>query len=410
VSGRDATGPELDALWDEAREAFKQRRPRVIRRPFGDGLFSRDEVFGVFPEASRGAGRGVNLWRDGGLVAVDKGDLLPRPSEQYDDYIQRAERNHSPVDLQIYLQDVVHLFGRGIWHKVREVARAGIRELGVPPGGVGATCFFGRYHRTGDGIHFDSGDYLSFVVVGPKKMIFWPREAFPTSSADELTPHRTSGTARFEEHMDGAICLEAGTGDVICWPREYWHIAVSDGLDWALTLNVGFFFTPISVYLDGLLFDPRAPSLFLNQKAASLPASPTLPGDFVSELEHLRGAVQDPDIEAILHIRWLRMLSAKGFHETPAPAEIELDETARVRRGSEEVFFWEDEEEVVVVCDGHTLGLPLGTPAKQLVEAMRAPGAREVSPMLAELAVAPEPGRELVAFLLGTGGLSFADG
>src|SRR5262249_323066 len=125
---------ELSGLWEQARQAFAVRRPRVIRKPFETGLFSRDEVFHVLVDASARAAHSGNIWRNGGLVPVDKGDLLPQRGDRYEEYLQRTERALGTVDLQLYFQDLLHLFSRDIWHKLRDVARIGIRELGLPSG------------------------------------------------------------------------------------------------------------------------------------------------------------------------------------------------------------------------------------------------------------------------------------
>ena len=44
---------------------------------------------------------------------------------------------------------------------------------------------------------------------------------------------------KYDDMIDGSVMLEGAPGDVLYWPRDYWHIAETKSRDLTVSLNIG---------------------------------------------------------------------------------------------------------------------------------------------------------------------------
>ena len=191
-------------------------------------------------------------------TSPDRAELTARPDDQtLDGYIERLGRT---------------LAGRITWcssTKSRRCRRRSsrrqrlccdgpVRPIGMPAGGANLTLIAGDYRLTPFGLHKDEADILTFVVRGRKRLLLWPFEdlcgALGAPDASRAAPFVAPTDFDLSPWRSRAVVLEGTAGDVLAWPREWWHVA-EDGADAPVTLALGLVRTA-----DPLRFVARAAS------------------------------------------------------------------------------------------------------------------------------------------------------
>jgi hypothetical protein len=198
--------------------------------------------------------------------------------------------------------------------------------------------FFGKYGATPTGIHLDTSDNLAFILRGPKRMLFWPRDRFPSRRQipNSHAPEQELALTRdYEKYLDDAIALEAEAGDVIFWPKEYWHVgSSSEGWTAMITIpmwwnarpgTVARFILDRALAIDGEPerhpFNPDA----IAEEALTVPATLGRP---VCEAAFQVSA----NLEPAARLVWATLASSYGFTVAPAKAAVpDLSAQTRVR-------------------------------------------------------------------------------
>lgn len=230
------TTHEISRFWSSLG-AGRAAAPTLITRPFARPMASEEALLDILKVWADAARRGQAGAAD--IEKIDRG-ALPEPGDaRLDACIERLERTW-PKDWYAYVNDV-HKYGGDLWERAVEILLPAIRTHGgLQAGGFKMELFFGRYGATPTGIHLDTSDNLAFIVRGPKRLAFWPRDRFqallqlPNAHAPE---QEQALTRRYEDHLHDAIVLDAGAGDVVYWPKEYWHVGASpDG--WTAMITI----------------------------------------------------------------------------------------------------------------------------------------------------------------------------
>jgi len=311
-----------------------QQRPHLFKRPFSNPIVHESE----FLELLVGWADGVRAGKQDGEVAWLDAGAMPAGDTTLTALEARLDACWKQ-DWYAYVPDGVQELNPEIWERFIELGRLMI-ELngGLPPGGFKLDMFFGRYSRTPTGIHLDASDNLAFVTRGPKRMLFWPAGRFEPIyryPANGDPTHEGALTGRYEDHLADAIDVVADAGDVIYWPKEFWHIGVSEG-GWS-----GMITAPM--YWSGT---PRTMATQILNRALNLPGGiQPVPMDLATAgkaatemppaLEQLVRSVKaqvDSNLEREARLNWARFVTAYGFPIPPGLApRPSLGRESRVR-------------------------------------------------------------------------------
>ncbi|HET7293933.1 MAG TPA: cupin-like domain-containing protein [Vicinamibacteria bacterium] len=334
-----------------------------FRRPFSRPMATEADYWEVVRNWSREVRTGLRAvhprWVDEDLLPSDADGGLRSFCRRLDD---RNER-----DWYLYQPDGVQQWNPALWHRAVELLRPILEHVGgLPPGGIRFELFLGRYSRTVTGVHRDEADGLAFVALGPKRLYFWPRETFEDRWASPDRTHFQTGVWGFERYLDSAIVVEADAGDIIYWPRGYYHVGASpDHWSGMVTLSLWWQASAqraVQAVVDTLLSRDGVPAAYpldfgdLASAAASLPTA----------LRDASGAARralEAHWDDALSDAWARVVTGYGFLTTPAPQLVAGSRAARyfVRHP---IAVVEVAGRPVVFACGHRLrALPGGDPA-----------------------------------------------
>lgn len=321
----------MDEFYTRLYEVW-ERSPAVLRPPLTRPLATEGELFSALcslGDDARAHGpvpRGPKAYVDGRSTEVGVGDLLPIQGDgSLTGYAERIDRDLRGHFFQLYTSMGFAEHAGDIWIRMRELVRPLVEKYGIPPVGMAMDAFVGRYDRTSTGIHLGAVDTIMYVVKGRKKMLFWP----PGTFGDGGDPDRHfiyANTLDYERYIDTALVLEAGPGEILCWPRHYWHIAASPGDDWTAVVTWGRWWREDTGSLAELLVAPAISRLMA--KAGSLreatarplpwtPHDPSTPPAVEEQLAAWRAAIMDPRVDEALREAWSLMMSGGGYGVVP---------------------------------------------------------------------------------------------
>ncbi len=321
------------SFWTDFVRDFWGKRPTLIKRPFEKPLVTPEEVFDILVRSSsdfKDMTRKVTLsvYVDHGLRSGDARYFLPRPEDG--SLAKFAERLKSELGDKAYTLVAYggHFYNASVWTRCRDFLQGLYEEVGLSVGHANIDIFFGRYPRTPTGIHRDTAHSFSYIVDGPKKMVFWPNEAFREQVLVNL---RYLGTDEYERFSRGATVIEAQTGDIVFWPASYWHMAASDG-GWPTTVNLGIYALPAPFFFlrDAIESEVSLQRLVQANMVETFPfeletspAESDIPDCVRKEYNLIRAIGESPDLLMTLKTAWLKRLSASGFTDFPAPRAAE---------------------------------------------------------------------------------------
>jgi 50S ribosomal protein L16 3-hydroxylase len=330
--------------------------PLLIKQPFASPLATEGSVL-----------RALQRWaedvREGRAVAPEseyiERRVLPEPEDEtLDDCVARIERVWTR-DWFAYINDV-HRYDGDFWSRAVEILLPEITRVGaLPAGGFKMELFFGKYRTTPSGIHLDSADNFAFIVRGPKRMLFWPPDRFQTRvyiPSPKAPTQQLALIRRYEDHLGDALVIEADAGDVIYWPKDYWHVGASpEGWTAMVTIAMWWNARPMALaryLLNSLIdlegdarhhpFNPEAPL----EQALVPPRSLREPME--------QGAAQiAANLDAATRRLWARTVTSYGFTVPPARAAVPaLTDDLCIRVIHPIVALPDDGGSLVVAC-GH---------------------------------------------------------
>lgn len=333
-----------------------------MRAPLPQPLLTPRELFALFIAAAdsvrAGIPRELRLYLgDARMVRRQTGEqlgdaylpLLPRAADRtLARYGERLRRRGYPCfALMLNNSQVLSPI---LWARVRDFAAGLVEARGVLPGGMDANLFAGNYRRTPFGVHTDELDVFTWIVEGKKRFLLWPKEALdplfapPPGGAAPRQPHRYADLRGRAQRLDGEA------GDLLYWPRQYWHVAEAGAGQLSATLSIGH--------------DPSLPGqawareLLGNLAALAVgpPAEPprgrsALSGNRTTRAAQSRRAVRDelpPDLtrlvaavsegslarrfERDLRLRWMCWITGYGLR-TPPGADVRAPRPTDLVRG-----------------------------------------------------------------------------
>jgi hypothetical protein len=357
---------EIASFWRALVQTAWAKRPARFEAPFSRAFASEEECLRILQAWSSQARQGEISFE---LSWLHHGAMPTNEDRSLDEFFARVDRNWGK-DWFLYLPDGVQELDGNLWERAVEILEPSFGLTGgLPPGGVNLDLLIGKYDRTPFGIHIDMADTLALIVKGPKRLLFWPRDAFTPVVGASGGSHQPALTMDIERHIDTAIVIDANAGDVVYWPRAFWHIGTSPR-NWASMITIAMWwdasrrasFQPL---VTELMQSMRPPSVaFPIDHAGSHQGGPRgLPPPLEEGLASLRRSVAE-DAERILERIWLQFVTCHGFNTAPAcRPQVELLPDTRWIVEHPVVVTARADSVFVFAC-GHMLEMPEGAAAR----------------------------------------------
>ena len=364
---RTSSGYTLpDGFWTSFHETHWEKVGAVIAQPFAAPLASPDESFACLVTASERYRAGdhsvlLEFCIEHAQQLVDIGRYLPeRSDESANGYAERITPLIGGRRFGLVVEDV-QAYDAALWLRLRDYLRGLFEHTGLPGDCAKATVFMGNYDRTPFGLHRGNSGNFMFVVDGQKRMRTWPDAYF--RGKEDLT-HKLD----YARHNGESIVMDAGPGDVIYWPSDYWHIGESLDSKMSSAVSVALFMNP-RLATDALV--PAAGMLRRHLPAhRDIPVRPnrmTESSAFIDsvasrETAALRSMAADPAFERALRAGLLKKVTGYGFLRPPsALATRALPDDATIRALPEYPTLWigGEDDEIVVSANGHALSIAI---------------------------------------------------
>jgi hypothetical protein len=353
-----ALGAFLDELW-----TVWEKKPHVFRQPFSPPVATPSDYWSVMvgwaDEVRAGRRFAPPRWIEEGLLPTGEDAGIEA-------FCRRVEGRYEG-DWYLYEPDGVQQWGPTVWDHVAEIVRPIVGHIGrLPPGGLNLDLFLGKYDRTPTGIHRDEGDVLAFVTHGTKHLYFWPYEAFTAPWGTPARNHYQTGIWDYTRHVGSAIAIEAHAGDVIYWPRQYYHIGASPNA-WAGMVTMTMWWNmpaqravrymadalwPVDDQPANYRYDPEELSLYAG----------SLPGDLAAASAAMQRRLGQ-GWDRSLAEAWARAVTSYGFLVPPAQRPVADGAVERFRVRHPVAVVEISGQDLVFAC-GHRAGaLDPATPA-----------------------------------------------
>ena len=400
---RTTTGYALPGdFWLSFHASHWEKIGAVLAQPFAAPIASPEEGFACLVAASdrfRAGDRNVRLEFCIGhaQLLADVGRYLPERADGTPaGYAERVTNLLEGRRFGLVVEDV-QAYDATLWLRLRDYLR-GLYELtGMPADSAKATVFLGNYDRTPFGLHRGSSGNFMFVVDGAKRMRTWP-DAFFTGKED-LT-HKLDYAA----YNADSIVMDAGPGDVIYWPSDYWHIgeSVDGGLSSAVSV--------------ALFMDPRLTSDVIaraarmigthhaaREHAGPLVVRPTSIGDIASDIDRvttnatsaLQAVSTDASLFRTLRVGLMNKTTGYGFTRPPdALPHVSLADGDTVRGFADYPIIWAhaDDDDIICSANGHAFSIAASPKLFALLERINGGTASGVAGLVAEFAGVVEAG------------------
>ena len=336
---------ERDALdWEVFADEDWDRRPVLFKGALArGGPFRLAEVYRSALAATRRSRARLPGEPDNAVVTLgrlqqlDPAPWMPQPGDG--SLAGYRERMLATLGARRYalVISAFHSYHAPLWRRERAFFAPLWRRTGLPLTGAITTLFHGNYESTPVGVHRDRFATFMVPIEGRKRMRFWARKPW-TEAVSTLPDYRA--------HLATSFLVEAGPGDLLYWPADYYHVGESVGGGVSTSVNIGIPRTEHRpVYdLEDLLVDiGRAASLV--DPAASLlrarmptnlpalwpradPSGDRLPARLPPALQAALSLVADAARANALSARTaavsLQRWSAGGFEPVPALRRVVL--------------------------------------------------------------------------------------
>lgn len=198
-----------------------EQKPEVVRDAIPAPLATEDELLALVQAACDPATRDDEAIHFAvGLQTIrDPAPYLPNAEDRSIAAYEARLRTMIGDAAFCLVIERVNLHHRGIWSRVCEALSGLNAEVGTL-NKLEAILFLGNYRQTPTGIHKDFMDLILMPLLGEKRFVTWPDEAFPARDFDR---HDVAGSrARGQTHVPGLR-------DLMYAPASYYHIGESDG-------------------------------------------------------------------------------------------------------------------------------------------------------------------------------------
>lgn len=378
----------LADFWQEFVANYWEQKAHNIKDPFGAPLVSSEELFQALWECKERlfAGEVVDspLFFIDNKLQTDIIELLPNADDNtLAGYAARLEDELQGQRFALYWPEF-QINSPVVWRRLREFFLELYPLIGLPGRTADCAIFLGNYQLSPQGVHNDATGIFLYQIEGSKTIHVWPSERLP-----EI---KTKAIYDFDPYLDRAINLAGEPGDLLYWPRSYWHIGENlKGFSASLSLALWPNQTPLELTIAKIreLAVAHMPdSAFaerydyhndLNQLAQQLPAGIEV------TLSRLVEIIASDNLRQVLHESWLNRLSGSGFLRVPRPQDGQmLAETDLVESEARFPILWIANGSDWLVCsaNGHSFKIGACTATIEMLARINKGGQFKVGELL----------------------------
>lgn len=386
------------SFWSMFRETHWESVGAVLAQPFSAPITTPDESFACLVAASdrfRAGDRSVKLefCIEHAQVLAEVGRLLPEQSDgSAAGYAARVTPLIGGRRFGLVVEDV-QAYDDSLWLRLREFLRGLFEHTGLPGDACKATVFLGNYARTPFGLHRGDSANFMFVVEGQKRMRTWPDAFF--SGKENLT-HRLE----YAQYNDDSIVMDAGPGDVIFWPSDYWHIGESVDGGMSSAVSVALFMAPrpaadVIAHVAPIVHSHMTGDIPTHSLGAHAGPLERIALEATRARAALIAAANDPRLEHALRVDLLNRVTAFGFERPPRPLSHRSLADADVVQGNAHypvLWMHDDDDEIICSACGHAFGTSASPHVIGLLEALNTGEPKRVGDLLEEFSGIAEAG------------------
>lgn len=373
-------------FWENFVEQYWEKKPVVLKQPFGNPPLTSTEIFEATVAASdqfRAGRPGVplRLFIERSRLSQDLGLHFPEASDgSLSHYTERLQARLGEQRFMFVLNNL-QVYSYHLWAKMRNFLN-GLYELtGVPSGAVDTDVFIGNYKRTAAGIHKDAAGTFTFVVEGRKRMVVWPYEFFQErlGNKDYRKHYFQFDGLDHDCFRDQATVLEGEPGDVLYWPSTYWHVGESDE-PLHVSLNLSFYFpwqplkfigSTVNKLVESSLGTAAWAEMYSFNPKNIKETAQALPQEITLAMDALKQASSHPLFQKTAQLSWVSRVTGFGFSEVPPPLPLKaLVESDIIQADPNYPIVWIPCSDYEMICsaNGHSFTVPAHSNIAALID------------------------------------------
>jgi hypothetical protein len=290
-------------------------------------------------------------------------------------YARRLARLSKGRPYGIIVNDIArHHFG--IWSRVRSFLEGLYRVIGLPVSNTDAVLFLGDYGATPGGIHRDFTDTIAFPILKRKRMLIWDDNYFERLKIPTM---RTRAAAEPFDHLEDAVDLEMAKSDFMYWPRNHWHVAISDG-GLNASFSIGVMHRDLGTQVEGLVRELPGSALRAFPTDALDP-----PRELFEPIESIGALFSSGRLHREQLLHWLRIRTSGGC--LPAPWNYRALKDDDLLEPSVDLWMeqFTDGDELLVAVNGYSFALPKKPGARRLARWLEEGGRKDVRSLIAQV-------------------------
>lgn len=349
-----------DDFWESFVATHWEKQPVLLKNVFSQPIVTKEEVFSSILSKPKSAGSDrfwVSQNSKGNAKSYRMVDITmfgPKATDGgIDGFFERIRKNLGDREVGLNVHNL-QLGSPELWFRFRDFIHGLIEKVGLPTQQWDIDTFLGTYGFTPFGIHTDNASVFALGVMGRRTYYAWPNDYFQKGDPALHTPDQQL----VGPHLEHAIRMELGPGDIAYWPSSHWHVVGSDRQPSVVVQVSAYFGVEVSKMIGHLV--TQVLNNRLEQDHCSLyDLAEGLPEVLQTASSVLTGLCETGTIEHQLQRSWLVRRSADGFPNVPELAEpATLPSSVRIN-ARRPIHCLKGPQGLVVAANGHLFQAPL---------------------------------------------------
>jgi 50S ribosomal protein L16 3-hydroxylase len=363
-SVRDLARVLVDEYWGQ--------QPVVFRTPFGSTtmLGGVDDVIAAL-RVQRDEGEPCVAYIDGRRTPHEERQWVTPEDVSLRSYTERVQKDYQAKVITL-LGGNLQASSERIWFSCARFLSALYELIGLPMNPTQLFLIAGVYESTPFGIHKDTDYAVTCILEGRKRYLMWPYELGQKRlglSEDTRFKNKLLPGTDYSSLRDEAIVFEAGPGDVVYWPWDYWHVVEPiGGYSASLSLGSVLFASP-SEWVATVCEEA---SKVLDCDAFTPGEQPGLGADRVQSVAR---TLADEAVRDVMREAWLNHRTRFGFTK-PLPATASgrpFQPTDRLATPIPDLIAWlEHSGRILLSANGHGVSLDVSPQLANILTAFNA--------------------------------------
>lgn len=343
-------------------------KPFLIKNAFSDSFINNEILFQAIKQANQRQVKGesnIKLTFYNGLQAqATQYWHRPNDDKNLNEYLSRLEQiiiksTSNTKTYALKFHDIHKYCDFSFWIKLKKLCQNYFKQRGFSAY-VENVLFIGNYASTPIGIHKDSGSVFKFVIQGTKKIRLWEPDYF------KLKNHKPN-IHNYQEHLDQSILLEGNPGDIIYWPKNYWHIGENNSQT-SISLSLAFYEKSKIALFNELIDFSRNKIHRKNANVSLLKNNPDFIESYGTDFDEYLSKTYNYDaMRLFITQKWLETYTASGFMHIPQKLNFILDEQEHLNTSPHfPIYYKQIGHELILACHGRSFNIT--NPTKEILD------------------------------------------